>query len=80
MVRATAKRTPRGKAGMFDRSSRAEGPLTDGRVPTGKFVVPPGRSLSEVLNSSSAFIEFESVNQKRTFIAKSALQSVEQLN
>ena len=47
---------------MFDRSNRAEGPLnvhitlTDGRVLTGKFVVPPGRSLSEVLNSSSAFI------------------------
>jgi hypothetical protein len=71
---------------MFDRSNRAEGPLNvqitlaNGRELTGKFLTPPGRALSEVLNSSSAFIEFESVNQKRTFIAKSALQSVEQLN
>jgi hypothetical protein len=71
---------------VFDRSNRAEGPLNvqitlaNGRELTGKFLVPPGRALSEVLNNSSAFIEFEPLNAKRIFIAKSALQCVEQLN
>jgi hypothetical protein len=67
---------------MFDRSNRAEGPvsveiaLTSGRQLSGKFVLPPGRTLSEALNGPSTFIEFEPEGDQRTFIAKSALQCV----
>ena len=71
---------------MFDRSNRTEGPLNveitlaSGRQLSGKFVVPPGSSVSEALNNPSAFIEFEPVGEARTFIAKSALESVKPLN
>ena len=71
---------------MFDRSNRTEGPLNveitlaSGRQLSGKCVVPPGRSVSEALNNPSTFIEFEPVGEQRTFIAKSALESVKPLN
>ena len=67
---------------MFDRSNRTEGPVTveitlaSGRQMSGRFVLPPGRTLSEALNGPSTFIEFEPDGDQRTFIAKSALQSV----
>ena len=71
---------------MFDRGSRSEATLNveiilaDGSQLSGKLVVPAGRTLSEVLNGSSAFIEFEPVNQPRAFIAKLALQRVQPLS
>lgn len=71
---------------MFDRSNRSDGPLnvqitlSSGRELIGKFVVPSGRTLSEVLNGPSIFIEFEPVGDPRIFIAKSALQTVKPLN
>jgi hypothetical protein len=67
---------------MFDRSNRTEGPvsveitLTSGRQLRGKFVLPSGRTLPEALNGPSTFIEFEPEGDQRTFITKSALQSV----
>jgi hypothetical protein len=70
---------------MFDRSSRADGPLVvqitlaDGRELNGNLVAPPGRTLSEVLNGPMPFIEFESAGAPRTFIAKSRLEAVTQL-
>jgi hypothetical protein len=79
--------TPRlSGAWMFDRSNRTEGSvsveitLANGRQLTGKFVATPGRSVSETLNSPSNFIEFDPVGEERTFIAKSALQTVKPLN
>ena len=71
---------------MFDRSNRTDGPLNveitlaSGRQLSGKFVAPPGRSVSEALNGPSTFIEYEPVGEQRTFIAKSALESVKPLN
>jgi hypothetical protein len=71
---------------MFDRSNRPEGPfsveitLATGRQLTGTFVIPPGRSVSEALNGPLTFIEFEPLGEQRTFIAKSALQTVKPLN
>ena len=70
---------------MFDRSSRPDGPLAvqitlaDGRELNGTFIVPPGRTLPEVLNGPMGFIEFEPAGAPRTFIAKSCLQAVTQL-
>ncbi len=73
---------------MFDRGSRerTEGPvaveitLEGGQELQGKLLVPPGRGLSDVLNSTSPFIEFEPVDGERMFIAKSALQAVKPTN
>jgi hypothetical protein len=73
---------------MFDRGNRAQGPirqsvkitLSDGRRLNGNVVVPPGRTLSEVLNTASSFIEFEPAGAPRTFIAKSDVRSVLPLN
>jgi DnaJ-like protein len=69
---------------MFDRSrsNRANGPayaeitLEDGREIKGRFNLPPGRSLTDVLNSTSSFMEFEPFGGERLFIAKSALQAI----
>jgi hypothetical protein len=52
---------------MFDRGSRerTEGPVTvqivleGGEELQGKLLVPPGRALSDVLNSTAPFVEFE---------------------
>ena len=43
---------------------------------SGKIVLPPGRTLTDVLNSAATFVEFQPVNGERMFIAKSALRSV----
>jgi hypothetical protein len=73
---------------MFERGKgdRAEGPvsveitLEGGQKLRGKLVVPPGRVLSEVLNGSLAFVEFQPVAGERMFIAKTALQCVQPVN
>lgn len=73
---------------MFDRGNKAQGPLrpsvkitlSDGRELNGNVVVPPGRTLSEVLNTASSFIEFEPAGAPRTFIGKSDVRSVLPLN
>jgi hypothetical protein len=75
---------------MFDRGSRgergAEGPvavqltLAGGHELQGKLLLPQGRALSDVLNGNASFVEFEPAGGERTFIAKSALQSVTPMN
>ena len=73
---------------MFERGNRSQGPprpsvkitLSDGRELNGSVVVPSGRTLSEVLNTVSSFIEFEPAGAPRTFIAKSDVRSVFPLN
>ena len=83
-----SRRRQRSGCGMFDRGKgdRAEGPvaveisLQDGQKLQGKLVVPPGRTLTEVLNGASAFVEFQPVDGERMFIAKSALQCVRPMN
>ena len=74
--------------GMFERGKgdRAEGPVTveitleDGQKLHGKLVVPSGRTLTEVLNGSLAFVEFQPLDGEPMFIAKMALQCVRPLN
>ena len=73
---------------MFDRGGRqqAEGPvaveiaLDDGQELQGKLLVPPGRALTDVLNSASPFVEFEPASGERMYIAKSALKTVKPMN
>jgi hypothetical protein len=73
---------------MFERGKgeRAEGPvaveitLEDGRTLQGKLIVPAGRSLTEILNGSLAFVEFQPTGAERMFIAKTAVQCVTPTN
>jgi DnaJ-domain-containing protein 1 len=71
---------------MFERTNRAAGALhveitlADGRKLKGKFVAQQDRSLPEVLNSPTPFVEFELADAQRTFVAKSTLQTVTQVN
>ena len=72
---------------MFERGSgdRAVGPVAveitlEGQQRLrGKLVLPPGRELTEVLNGSSVFVEFQLLDGERMFIAKAALQCVKPL-
>jgi hypothetical protein len=54
--------------------------LEDGRQLSGKVSVPPGRTLFELLNGSSAFIEFEPFAGESMFLAKSSLRTVKLMN
>ncbi len=72
---------------MFDRGSRPqEGPLnvaivlSDGQELHGRLVAPPGRTLMEVLDGGSSFVEFEPASGGRMLIAKSALHVVKPTN
>ena len=68
---------------MFERGkdSRA-GPvdveigLGDGRTLNGKLIVPPGRTLPELLNGTATFVEFVSLDGGRMYLAKAAVPSV----
>lgn len=50
--------------------------LDDGRTLKGRLAIPLSRSLFEVLNSDSRFIDFEPYDGERQFVAKAALRSV----
>jgi hypothetical protein len=73
---------------MFDRGKNdgtngpvyAEITLEDGRELNGKFNIPQGRSLTDILNGTLSFIEFEPFGGERIFLAKSALQAVKPTN
>jgi hypothetical protein len=54
--------------------------LDDGRELQGKLAIPAGRTLAEVLNGTSSFIEFAPFGGERVFLAKSALRSVKALD
>jgi hypothetical protein len=72
---------------MFDRrktdrvpGSVAEITLEGGRELKGRFNLPPGRTLTEVLNSPSAFMEFEPFGGDRLLIAKSAVRVIKPMD
>jgi hypothetical protein len=50
--------------------------LDDGTFLKGKFWVPMGRSIYDVLNGSSTFVDFESYGSPRCLLAKTSLKSV----
>jgi hypothetical protein len=54
----------------------AEVTLQDGSVHKGKFIVAAARSIYDVLNGDSKFLEFETYDGARSLIAKSTLASV----
>jgi hypothetical protein len=50
-----------------------EAAFTDGTTAKGKVLVPMGKSLADVLNGASSFIEFEHYGGERSFLAKAQL-------
>jgi hypothetical protein len=73
---------------MFNRGGggQAQGPapveitLEDGQELHGKLLLPPGRTLVDVLNGTATFVEFEVSDGERMYIAKSALHCVKPMN
>jgi DnaJ domain len=70
------ERDKEGRAGPVD----VEIGLGDGRILSGKLIVPPGRTLPELLNGTATFVEFEPLEGGRVYLAKTALQSVTPAN
>ncbi|MGL4397755.1 MAG: J domain-containing protein [Hyphomicrobium sp.] len=58
----------------------AELTLVDDRVVKGQFVIAASRSIYEVLNGDSYFLEFESYEGDRQLIARAALKAVKILS
>ena len=68
---------------MFSKSAGplcVEITLESGDTLQGKFLAPPGRTLMELLNTGTPFVEFEPFGGERTFLAKSSLRLVKSLN
>jgi len=72
---------------MFDRrktdksdGAAAEITLEGGRELKGRFILTPGRTLTELLNGSAIFIEFEPFGGERILIAKSAVQAIKPMD
>lgn len=51
--------------------------LADGTLTKGKLLVSAGKTLSDALNGTAAFIEFEPYGGERTFLSKAQLASVQ---
>ncbi|MBK9078291.1 MAG: J domain-containing protein [Hyphomicrobium sp.] len=54
----------------------AEITLADGQVRKGKFIVSAARSIFDVLNGDTKFLDFETFDGDRSLIAKSTLASI----
>ncbi|MFV0296887.1 MAG: DnaJ family molecular chaperone [Hyphomicrobiaceae bacterium] len=52
----------------------------EGEIVSGRMMVPLGRSFTETLNGTTAFIVFEAWGGDRMFMAKSALKAVKMVN
>jgi hypothetical protein len=70
---------------MFDRGNKTgalsvELTLAEGQKLIGRFIAPQGRALQEILNGNANFLEFETTDTRRTFIAKSTIASVSSLD
>jgi hypothetical protein len=50
--------------------------LTDGSEVKGRIAVPQGRSISDVLNGTAPFVEFEEFDGPRQYLAKHAISGV----
>ena len=53
-----------------------EAALTDGTTAKGKVLVPAGKGLADVLNSTGGFIELEAYGGERSYLSKSQLARV----
>jgi len=58
----------------------AEITLDDGQVLKGRFMMPAGRPIHEVLNGSSLFLEFQVYGGEATLISKSAIRAIRLVN
>lgn len=53
--------------------------LADGEDVTAKIVIPPGRSVFELLNGNGSFIEIEAFDGERSYVSKTSLREVKLL-
>jgi DnaJ-domain-containing protein 1 len=53
--------------------------LSDDRSLTGKISMPPGRGFLDVLNSAALYVEFESFDGERCYLAKMAIKALKPL-
>lgn len=58
----------------------AEITLTDGTLLKGKFVIQAARSIYEVLNGETKFLEFETYGGEKALIAKSTIAAIKLVN
>lgn len=58
----------------------AEITLTDGTLLKGKFVIQAARSIYEVLNGETKFLEFEAYGGEKSLIAKSTIAAINLVN
>lgn len=58
----------------------AEVTLADGSVLKGKFVIMSARSIYEVLNGETKFLEFETYGGERSLIAKATITAISLVN
>lgn len=54
--------------------------LADGEELTARLVIPAGRGVFDVLNGASAFVEVESFEGERSWLARAMLKSVKLVN
>lgn len=54
--------------------------MNGGMVMEGSLVIPQTRGVNELLNSPQAFLEFESTNGDKMYLAKPSIQSVQMLD
>ncbi|MEM8744449.1 MAG: hypothetical protein AAGF14_07440 [Pseudomonadota bacterium] len=54
--------------------------ISGGMVMEGSLVVPQTRGVNELLNGQQAFLEFESTNGDKMYLAKQSIQSVQMLD
>lgn len=58
----------------------AEVTLDDGRMLRGKFLVPQGRAIVDILNGTTAFVEFEPYGGERSLFSKASIKTVKLVN
>ena len=54
--------------------------MQEGRTLSGKIAMPPGRGVLDYLNGGANFVEFESFEGDRRYLAKSSLLEVKQMS
>ena len=54
--------------------------LDDGRLLSGRFIIPVNKSIYDVLNGTDGFLEFEPFEGEREFIARHTLRAVRLTN
>ena len=54
--------------------------MQEGRTLSGKITMPPGRGMLEYLNNAAHYLEFESFDGDRRYLAKGSVAEVKQVS